>query len=140
KGAGLGISGPLSNHADLSFDLQDVPDMVPALAIVCAFRQGKSILRHIAHLRVKESDRVAALANELKKLGVRVEEKQDRMTIQGPPVRGANISCYDDHRIAMSFAVAGLGIDGVVITDPDCVRKSFPNFWQTLASLGSEQP
>lgn len=139
SGPGLQITGPLSNHADLSFDLQDVPDMVPALAIVCAFRQGKSLLSRIGHLRVKESDRVAALSRELRKMGVRVEEQQDRMTIQGTPVRGAQIACYDDHRIAMSFAVAGLAIGGVVITDPGCVRKSFPDFWEILASLGGEQ-
>jgi len=135
SGAGLEISGPLSNHEDLVFDLHDVPDMVPALAVVSAFRKGKTALKNIAHLRVKESDRIAALTTELRKMGVRVEEKEDAMTVQGVPTRGSEIECYSDHRIAMSFAIAGLGVEGVVIKDPDCVKKSFPDFWEKLEAL-----
>jgi 3-phosphoshikimate 1-carboxyvinyltransferase len=110
--------------------------MVPALAVVSAFRKGKTILKNIGHLRVKESDRIAALTCELRKIGATVEEKADEMVVQGVATKAAEIACYSDHRIAMSFAVAGLAIDGVVIQDPDCVKKSFPDFWETLESLG----
>lgn len=136
SGAGLEISGPLSNHEDLDFDLHDAPDMVPALAVVSAFRKGRTALKNIAHLRVKESDRIAALTTELRKMGVWVQERDDAMTVQGPPTRGAEIECYSDHRIAMSFAMGGLAVQGVVIKDPDCVKKSFPDFWEKLKALG----
>jgi 3-phosphoshikimate 1-carboxyvinyltransferase len=135
-GDGFEISGPLTNHEDLSFDLNDVPDMVPALAVVAAFREGKTVLKNIAHLRVKESDRIAALSKELRKIGAKVEEREEEMLIQGTATQGAEIECYNDHRIAMSFAVAGLGVEGMVIKDPDCVKKSFPDFWEKLESLG----
>jgi 3-phosphoshikimate 1-carboxyvinyltransferase len=132
---GVQVTGPLSNHEDLSFDLNDVPDMVPALAVVSAFRKGKTILKNILHLRVKESDRVAALTRELGKIGARAEKKADGMIIQGIATRGAEIDCYSDHRIAMSFAIAGLAIEGITIKDPDCVKKSFPDFWEKLEAL-----
>lgn len=132
---GLEVIGPLSNHNDLAFDLGDVPDMVPALAVVSAFRKGKTVLQNIGHLRVKESDRIAALTTELTKIGATVEEKIDEMIVRGIATQGAEIKCYNDHRIAMSFAVAGLTIEGIVINDPDCVKKSFPDFWEKLEAL-----
>ncbi|OEU52800.1 MAG: 3-phosphoshikimate 1-carboxyvinyltransferase [Desulfobacterales bacterium C00003060] len=136
SGEGVQVTGPLSNHEELSFDLNDVPDMVPALAVVSAFRKGKTVLKNIGHLRVKESDRVAALTHELKKIGARADEKAEEMTVQGIAAHGAEIECYNDHRIAMSFAIAGLAIEGISIKDPDCVKKSFPDFWEKLESLG----
>ncbi len=136
SGNGVAITGPLSNHGDLCLDLQDMPDMVPALAVVSAFRRGKTILKNIGHLRIKESDRIAALTRELRKIGAKAEEKADEMIVQGIATRAAEIECYSDHRIAMSFAIAGLAIAGVAIKDPDCVRKSFPDFWEKLESLG----
>jgi 3-phosphoshikimate 1-carboxyvinyltransferase len=135
SGEGVQVTGPLSNHEDLSFDLNDVPDMMPPLAVVSAFRKGKTTLKNILHLRVKESDRVAALTCELRKIGARAEEKEDEMIVQGIATRGAEIDCYNDHRIAMSFAIAGLAIEGISIKDPDCVKKSFPDFWQKLEAL-----
>jgi len=133
---GVSVTGPLSNHGDLSFDLSDVPDMVPALAVVSAFRKGRTGLKNIGHLRMKESDRVAALTHELRKIGASVDEKTKEMIVQGMAFIGAEIECYKDHRIAMSFAIAGLAIEGISIKDPDCVRKSFPDFWKKLDSLG----
>jgi 3-phosphoshikimate 1-carboxyvinyltransferase len=132
---GVEITGPLSNHEDLTLDLNDAPDLVPALAVVSAFRRGKTTLENILHLRVKESDRVAAITNELQKIGAQAEKKADGMVIQGMATHGAEIECYDDHRIAMSFAIAGLAIEGVIIKDPDCVKKSFPGFWEKLDEL-----
>ena len=136
SGKGLEITGPLSNHSDLFFDLHDVPDMVPALAVVSAFRKGRTSLKNIGHLRVKESDRIAALTHELRRIGATAEEKQDELVVQGIAALGGEIECYNDHRIAMSFAVAGLAVQGVVIKDPECVRKSFPDFWEKLEALG----
>jgi 3-phosphoshikimate 1-carboxyvinyltransferase len=135
SGNGVQITGPLSNHKDLSFDLRDMPDMAPALAVVAAFREGKTTLKNIGHLRHKECDRIAALTCELRKMGAKVEEKADEMIVQGLPTRGAEIECYNDHRIAMSFAMAGLAMEGVFIKDPECVKKSFPDFWEKLESL-----
>ena len=135
---GVEVSGPLSNHEDLAFDLNDAPDMVPALAVVSAFRRGRTTLKNILHLRVKESDRVAALTSELRKIGARAEKTADGMVIQGVANRGAEIECYNDHRIAMSFAIAGLAIEGLIIKDPDCVKKSFPNFWEKLEALSAD--
>jgi 3-phosphoshikimate 1-carboxyvinyltransferase len=132
---GVEVAGPLSNHEDLSFDLNDVPDMVPALAVVSAFRKGKTVLRNILHLRVKESDRISALTHELEKIGAQAQKKADGMIIQGTATHGAEIECYNDHRIAMSFAIAGLAIEGISIKDPDCVKKSFPDFWEKLDAL-----
>jgi 3-phosphoshikimate 1-carboxyvinyltransferase len=136
SGDGVQITGPLTNHEDLSFDLNDVPDMVPALAVISAFRKAKTTLKNIGHLRIKESDRIAALSCELRKIGARAEEKADEMIVQGPPTQGAEIESYNDHRIAMSFAIAGLAVEGVIIKDPDCVKKSFPDFWEKLEELG----
>jgi 3-phosphoshikimate 1-carboxyvinyltransferase len=136
SGEGIQVTGPLSNHEDLSFDLNDVPDMVPALAVVSAFRRGKTTLKNILHLRIKESDRVAALTCELRKIGAKAEEKADEMIVQGIATRRAEIDCYNDHRIAMSFAIAGLAIDGISVKDSDCVKKSFPDFWEKLDALG----
>jgi 3-phosphoshikimate 1-carboxyvinyltransferase len=76
------------------------------------------------------------LSCELRKIGARAEEKADEMIVQGPPTQGAEIESYNDHRIAMSFAIAGLAVEGVIIKDPDCVKKSFPDFWEKLESLG----
>jgi len=136
SGEGIEVTGPLSNHEDLSFDLNEVPDMVPALAVVSAFRKGKTILKNILHLRAKETDRVAALTCELKKIGARAEETADGMIVQGVATHRAEIDCYSDHRIAMSFAIAGLAIEGISIKDPACVKKSFPDFWEKIESLG----
>ncbi|WP_066369455.1 3-phosphoshikimate 1-carboxyvinyltransferase [Herbidospora mongoliensis] len=116
-------------------DMESMPDVVPTLAIVAAFAQGTTHISNIASLRVKECDRIAAVTTELRKMGITVEEHPDAMTITGGTPSGAVIDTYDDHRIAMSFAIAGLRTEGVVIRDPGCVAKSFPTFWETLDAL-----
>ena len=110
--------------------MEAIPDTAQTLAVVCAFADGPSHLTHLASLRVKETDRVAAVAKELPKLGVRVDEGRDDWTIHPPAdYTGAAIDTYDDHRMAMAFAPAGLKIPGVVINNPGCVAKTFPDFW-----------
>ena len=87
---------------------------------------------------MKECDRIAAVTTELRKMGIAVEEFHDAMHDHRRPPHGAVIDTYDDHRIAMSFAIAGLRTEGVVIKEPGCVAKSFPTFWQTLDTLFSD--
>jgi 3-phosphoshikimate 1-carboxyvinyltransferase len=84
---------------------------------------------------LKESDRIAALAGELVKMGVRVESRDDWLKVKGGKARGAEIETYNDHRLAMSFAIAGLAVPGVKIKGEGCVAKSFPGFWETLEKL-----
>jgi 3-phosphoshikimate 1-carboxyvinyltransferase len=109
--------------------------MVPTLAVVAAFARGTTTVRNVAHLKAKESDRIAAVVSELNRMGVSARAAADGLTVTGGQPTGAVIETYDDHRIAMSFALAGLKVPGVVIRDPDCVKKSFPNYWQVFETL-----
>ena len=119
----------------IEVDMKDMPDMVPTLAVTAAFAQGKTVITNVGHLRIKESDRLRAIAEGLEKMNVQVEEKADCLTIRGGNPRGALIDPHNDHRIAMSFAVAGLMAKGVRIVDEMCVNKSFPQFWETFEQL-----
>ncbi len=112
------------------------PDLVPTLAIVAAKAKGKTFIRGVPHLRYKETDRLRAVAVELRKCGVNVEELEDGLIIEGTErLFSAEIETYDDHRIAMAFAILGLVTPGIVIRNPDCVAKSFPDFWKVFSSL-----
>ncbi len=120
----------------IQINMAHMPDLVPTLAVVAAFAQGETVITGVAHLRHKESDRLQAVATELTKLGIAVQETKDGLTIQGGQPQGALIETYNDHRLAMSFALAGLKTPGVIIDDPECVAKSFPAFWDYFESLG----
>lgn len=124
--------GPLRG---IDIDMEAMPDVVPTLAVVAAFAEGDTRITNIGSLRVKECDRIAAVTSELRRMGITVHEFPDAMHIVGGTPHGAAIDTYDDHRIAMSFAVAGLRTQGVTIKDPGCVAKSFPTFWQVLDQL-----
>src|SRR5438046_3010610 len=116
-------------------DMNGLSDTVMTLAVVALFADGVSRIRNVAHIRHKESDRIAALAAELRKLGAAVDELPDGLIIDPPPpgqLHGARIATYDDHRMAMAFAITGLRIPGVVILDPGCVAKTYPGFWDDL--------
>lgn len=130
------ISGGELHGIDI--DMESMPDVVPTLAVVAAFAKGTTHISNIASLRIKECDRIAAVTTELRKMGITVEEHADALTITGGTPHGAVIDTYDDHRIAMCFAIAGLRTEGVVIKEPGCVAKSFPTFWQTLDTLFSD--
>jgi 3-phosphoshikimate 1-carboxyvinyltransferase len=119
----------------MEVDMQDMPDMVPTLAVTAAFAQGKTVIYNVGHLRLKESDRLRAIAEGLQRLGIKVIEEKDRLTIIGGNPRGAVIDPHNDHRIAMSFAVAGLVAKGVRISHENCVEKSFPQVWATFEQL-----
>lgn len=130
---GIAVTGrPLSG---ITVDMADMPDMVPTLAVAAAFARGTTVIENVAHLRAKESDRLAAVTVELKRMGIDADCTENRLVITGGKPNGAEIQTYDDHRIAMSFAVAGLTVPGVTITDPGCVEKSFPNFWEVFEGL-----
>jgi 3-phosphoshikimate 1-carboxyvinyltransferase len=124
--------GPLQG---ITVDMATMPDLVPTLAVLAAFAQGNTVITGVAHLRHKESDRLHAVAAELTKLGIEAKETPDGLIIRGGNPQGATIHTYNDHRIAMSFAVAGLKAPGMIITDPDCVAKSFPDFWEFFEHL-----
>jgi 3-phosphoshikimate 1-carboxyvinyltransferase len=114
-------------------DMSNLPDLVPPLAIAAAFAKGTSRLKNIGHLRLKESDRLAVMASQLYKMGVNAACDQNSLIIEGSStIHGADIDPHNDHRIAMSFAVAGLVTGGQTIQNEMCVAKSFPDFWQRL--------
>ncbi|MFC1818999.1 3-phosphoshikimate 1-carboxyvinyltransferase [Thermodesulfobacteriota bacterium] len=137
-GEGLTVSGP-EELRGITIDMADMPDVVPTLAVVASQAKGRTVIKNIAHLRIKECDRLHVMAVELAKLGARVEELEDTLIIEGnapdTPMHGAEINTYNDHRIAMSFAVAGLAVPGVKILGEECVAKSFPDFWERFALL-----
>ena len=112
-------------------------DEVPLLAVMATQAKGKTILKGLSELRVKETDRLAALAKNLKAMGARVTEEQDGLIIEGPtPLKGAVVDSFHDHRIAMSFAVASLIAAGeTTIRNSECVSISFPTFWDELGRL-----
>ncbi len=131
--AGLTVQGgPLTG---ITVDLATMPDLVPTLAVVAACAQGETVITGVAHLRHKESDRLAAMVTELNKIGIAARETADGLIIPGGSPHAATIDTYQDHRIAMSFAVAGLKVSGIVINDPGCVAKSFPDFWDYFDRL-----
>jgi 3-phosphoshikimate 1-carboxyvinyltransferase len=117
-------------------DLSDTPDMTTPLAVLCAYAEGESLLYNVEFARGHETDRLAATATELKKLGVDVTEERDGLRIAGGARRSGTISTYHDHRMAMSFAAAGARTPGIVIEDPGCVSKTFPEFWRLLEEAG----
>jgi len=135
RGESLKLTGP-ERLKGIEAYMEAIPDTAQTLAVVAAFADAPSQITGLASLRVKETDRLRAIAKELPKLGVLVEEGRDAWTIhppQGGVYNGATIDTYDDHRMAMSFAVAGLRVPGVVINDPGCVAKTFPDFWERWA-------
>jgi 3-phosphoshikimate 1-carboxyvinyltransferase len=119
----------------LDADLSDMPDQAQTMAALAVFAEGQTIIRNVASLRVKETDRLRALSTELRRLGQRVEERADGLTITPRPVRPARVETYNDHRMAMSLALIGLKAPGVVIRDPGCVAKTFPEFFEYLDRL-----
>jgi len=124
-------------------DLSGMPDQVPTLAALAPFAKGETLIHNVAHLRIKESDRLEAMATELKKLGADVREGRDSLWIPGlwsdgePPAETVHVDPRGDHRIAMSFALVGLRRPGVVVDHPEVVGKSYPGFWRDLVKMVS---
>jgi 3-phosphoshikimate 1-carboxyvinyltransferase len=116
-------------------DLSDMSDCVMTQAAVACFAEGPTTIRNVAHIRHKESDRLSALANELRKVGAEVDEFPDGLRITPRPLHGAEIETYNDHRMAMSMALIGLKVPGIVIRNPGCVAKTYPRFFEDLELL-----
>jgi 3-phosphoshikimate 1-carboxyvinyltransferase len=123
--------------APVDADLNHIPDAAMTVAIAALFADGMSTLRNIGSWRVKETDRIAAMAKELRKLGATVEEGPDFLRVTPPPrlKSDAVIDTYDDHRMAMCFSLAALGGVAVRINDPGCVAKTFPQYFDVLHSI-----
>lgn len=119
----------------LEIDMEDCPDQAMTLAVLSAFSKGATKISGVRSLRLKETERVFALRTELKKMGIRTQETLNTLTIYGGSPQAAAIDTYNDHRIAMSFAVAGLLLPGIVIHRPEVVNKTFPAFWDLFRTL-----
>lgn len=117
------------------FDFSEISDTSQTIAAIAPFADGPVTIRGVAHNRIKETDRVSAVATELRKLGQEVDEFEDGFTIHPRPVTPAEIETYDDHRMAMSFAITGMKSPGVTILDPTCVAKTFPSYFERLEDL-----
>lgn len=128
------VRGP-SQLDGVDVDMNAISDTAQTLAAIAPFARGPVTIRNIEHVRRKETDRIQAVVTELRRLGVQVDEFPDGMRIYPSPVHAAAVDTYDDHRMAMSFSVIGLIVPGIVINDPDCTRKTFPDFYQRFEKL-----
>jgi 3-phosphoshikimate 1-carboxyvinyltransferase len=123
-------TGPLTG---VDVDMHHISDTVMTLAAIAPVAAGPTRIRNVANIRIKETDRLAATVAELRRLGQAVTHGDDWLAIDPAPVTPAFVHCYDDHRIAMSFAILGAAAGGVTIEDPACVSKTYPGFWRDLA-------
>jgi 3-phosphoshikimate 1-carboxyvinyltransferase len=131
---GIAVEGrPLCG---IDVDMNAISDTAQTLGAVALFADGPTEIRGVGHIRHKETDRIAALATELRKLGAMVTEKPDGLRIEPGPLHGATIDTYDDHRMAMSLALVGLKVSGVAINDHGCTAKTYPTYFEDLARLG----
>ncbi len=131
--SGITVQGAPLHGIDV--DMNDISDTVMTLGAVACFAEGPTTIRNVAHIRHKETDRLAALATELRRVGAGVDEFADGLTIHPRPLHGAEIETYNDHRMAMSMALIGLKVPGIIIKNPGCVAKTYPRFWEDLERL-----
>jgi 3-phosphoshikimate 1-carboxyvinyltransferase len=131
--SGITIHGRPLHGIDV--DMNDISDTVMTLAAVSCFAEGSTTIRNVAHIRHKETDRLAALSTELRKVGAEVDEFADGLTITPKPLHGASIATYNDHRMAMSMSLIGLKVPGIFIENPGCVAKTYPDFFVDLEKL-----
>jgi 3-phosphoshikimate 1-carboxyvinyltransferase len=136
-GTGLAVTGPASGELrGVDVDMRHIPDTAQTLAAIAPFANTPTVIRGIASARVKETDRVAAMCAELRRLGVSVEEYPDGLKIYpAERITPTTIQTYDDHRMAMAFALVGLRASGIAIENPACVAKTFPEYFQVLDGL-----
>jgi 3-phosphoshikimate 1-carboxyvinyltransferase len=131
-------NGSLLNAVDM--DARDIPDLVPVCAVLACYAKGTSVIHDAQRLRYKESDRLLSLYVELKKMGAEITMDESSLTVKGPcALRGSTVDPHNDHRIAMACAVAALGAsDETTIQNAECVRKSYPRFFNDLRVLGAD--
>jgi 3-phosphoshikimate 1-carboxyvinyltransferase len=135
---GITVSGRATHGIDI--DMNAISDCVQTLAVVALFAEGRTTVRGVGHNRFKETDRIGDLARELRKFGAEVVENEDGLTIVPPrfdthQIPSIVVDTYDDHRMAMSFALAGLRLPGVKISNPACTAKTYPNYFADLECL-----
>ncbi len=130
------VHGPENGQlSGVEVDMADLSDVAQTLAVVAPFASSPTRVTGIGFIRKKETDRVGAVVAELNRLGVRAEEEADGFVVYPSQIKPASVRTYDDHRMAMSFALIGLRAEGVVIEDPGCVSKTFPNYFDVLETL-----
>ena len=127
------VSGRAIRGIDI--DMSDISDTVQTLAAVALFVDGPTTIRGVAHNRVKETDRIGDLITELRKLGAKAEELPDGMVITPSELKPAMVQTYNDHRMAMSLALVGLKQNGIVIINPGCTAKTYPNYFEDICKL-----
>jgi 3-phosphoshikimate 1-carboxyvinyltransferase len=137
--AGVSVIGTGGRLAGVEVAMDSMPDLVPTLAAIAPFCASPTRISRVGFIRHHESDRLRVLTAELRRLGVPVREYPDGMLIEPAPVHAGAVETYDDHRIAMAFAVAGLKADGIRIRNPGCVSKTYPSFFRDLARLSVPQ-
>ncbi len=141
QGDALEVSRPSGSLRAIEVDLSTMPDQVPTIAALAPFAQGTTRITNVPHLRIKECDRLAAMATELTKAGAEVEELKDGLVIRGtwadtaPPTEKVDIDTWSDHRIAMCMALVSLRRPGLQIRNPGVVAKSYPDFWRDFEKL-----
>ena len=139
KITGNRITTEKSDLSAITADLSNSPDLFPIVACLCSIAEGESRLTGLGRLRIKESDRLSAMIDGLRRMGVEVKGDDEAVTIKGSTPMGAVIDTYNDHRIAMSFAVLAQAAEGeTTIMNPECVSKSYPGFWEDLKKIGAE--
>jgi len=132
------VMGEMMSGKEREIDLRDMPDLLPILAVMACNCDGTTILANVPHARKKESDRISAISNELRKMGAQIEELPDGLKIKKSILKGAELEGHKDHRIAMALAVAALAAEGrTIISDANAISKSYPNFVSDLAGLGA---
>ncbi|MDB5340418.1 MAG: 3-phosphoshikimate 1-carboxyvinyltransferase, partial [Planctomycetaceae bacterium] len=119
----------------IEIDMNEISDTAQTLAVVAPFAQGPTRIYNVKHMRFKETDRITALVTELRRLGLQVDETEDGLTIHPGPMNPTTIATYDDHRMAMSFALIGLKTPGIHIANPGCTAKTYPRYFEDLAAL-----
>ena len=136
EGQSVTVEGPSGGLKSLGeVDMNHMSDAALTYAVLCLFANGPTTITNIGHVRFKESDRLTALETELRRMGGRAEAGADFLHIRPGPLHGAEIETYDDHRMAMAFSLAGLRVPGIVIKNPDCVVKTWPNYFEVLRHL-----
>jgi len=131
EGTDVELHGP-QRLSGIDLDMNAMSDMTLTLAAIAPFTDGPVTIRNVAHIRHQETDRITAAVAELRRLGAAVEERPDGLTIHPGPLHGATLRTYDDHRVAMAFAITGLRVPGVALEGPGCVAKTFPDYFARL--------
>ncbi|MGC8961371.1 MAG: 3-phosphoshikimate 1-carboxyvinyltransferase [Candidatus Bathyarchaeia archaeon] len=136
--ASVRVSSETRDMEGVEVDLRDSPDLAPIVTVLGCYAKGETVIKGTRRLRFKESDRVKAIAAELKKAGASITVEEDRLKVKGSRLKGASYNPHGDHRVAMACTVAALGAEGrSLVSNPGCVSKSYPGFYRDLRKMGA---